>query len=100
MPRTAGRPYDTAIGLVSCEMRWLLHAWFQGQHRFFELFRVLFLLAAIINLADGDSCKVQFDQTRFGRPGVYTNIAQLKRWVKANLACLAQGKICPWGGTW
>lgn len=43
---------------------------------------------------------VQFDKTRYGRPGVYTDIAQLKRWVKANLACLARGEVCPWGGTW
>ena len=41
-----------------------------------------------------------YNKTEYGKPGVYTNIAQLKRWVKANVACLAQGQACPWGGTW
>ncbi|KAI7840672.1 hypothetical protein COHA_005594 [Chlorella ohadii] len=64
-PRTAGRPYDTVIGLVSF----------------------------------GDKCPVLYAKTRFGTPGVYTNVAQLRGWVDANLACLAENKTCPWGGT-
>ncbi|KAI7840674.1 hypothetical protein COHA_005596 [Chlorella ohadii] len=64
-PRTAGRPYDTVIGLVSF----------------------------------GDDCDVLYNRTRFGPPGAYTNVAQLRPWVDANLACLAQGQACPWGGT-
>ncbi|KAI7840675.1 hypothetical protein COHA_005597 [Chlorella ohadii] len=65
VPWTAGRPYDTVIGLVSF----------------------------------GPNCDVLYNKTRYTPPGVYTNVAQLRRWVDANLACLNKGDICPWGGT-
>ncbi len=48
----------------------------------------------------GDDCDVLYNKTRFGPPGVYTNVAQLRPWVEANLVCLGQGQACPWGGTW
>ena len=48
----------------------------------------------------GPNCDVLYNKTRYTPPGVYTNVAQLRRWVDANLACLKEGDICPWGGTW
>ena len=85
-PRTAGRPYDTAIGLVSCA---------------FPLFLLLLLIVLLCGLlaaarhesraarrcvrrspccADGINCKLLYDRLVFGKPGVYTNIAQLRKW--------------------
>jgi len=112
-PRTAGRPYDTVIGLVSCEPLLLLFVCVQAADRkhgglirpscpaqVFGQMQADFQILAPCHAPVGDDCDVLYNRTRFGPPGAYTNVAQLRPWVDANLACLAQGQACPWGGTW
>lgn len=117
IPQNAARPYPTAIGLVSCECAvgagLRRHssprmAWARGTLRgctswpASDRLHLLPGVRASAVRADGDKCEFLFNQTRYGKPGVYTDIASLRLWIDSNIACLQQPdfeQCSGWEGT-